>query len=79
MPGKKECKQEMMMKHRGPMGEFGPMKSCNHEMMGGCCGKPCMDKGMCSKDAKCMPNDSTMKGCDKKMQCDSAKMQVKKK
>jgi hypothetical protein len=84
-PGKADCRQEMMMKHQGPMNGCGPMvgrgqmKPCNHEMMGGCCGRPCMDKGMCAKDSKCMPDDSTMKCCDKKMQCDSAKMQMMKK
>jgi hypothetical protein len=80
MPGQPECRQEMMMKHRGPMGDdCGPMRNCSHEMMGGCCSKVCMDKSMCSKDAKCMPGDSTMKCCDKRMECDSAKMQMMKK
>jgi|WetSurMetagenome_2_1015567.scaffolds.fasta_scaffold29437_3 hypothetical protein len=78
-PGKTECNQEMMMKHRGPMGGCGPMKNCSQEMMGGCCDMKGMDKGMCSKHGECMPKDSTMKCCDKKMECDSAKMQMMKK
>jgi hypothetical protein len=85
MPGQPECRQEMMMKHQGPMNGCGPMvgrgqmKPCNHEMMGGCCDMKGMDKGMCSKHGECMPKDSTMKCCDKKMECDSAKMQMMKK
>ena len=70
--GKDGCRQEMMMKNHDRM------KNCNHEMMGpGCC-KPGMDKGMCSKGPGCMPHDSTMKCCPKRMECDSSKMKAPK-
>ena len=52
MPGKDECRQEMMM------------KGCPSGMPGGaCCSPGMMGKECCPEMGKCMPHDSTMKCC----------------
>ena len=61
--GQPNCQHEMMM------------KNCNHGMQGNVCCPQGMDKGMCSPKACCMPHDSTMKGCPRHMEVDSAKIQ----
>jgi hypothetical protein len=67
LPCQNNCQQEMMMKggHPGMPGAF-------------CCPKG-MDRGMCSGKPGCMPHDSMMKCCQKKMVCDSTKMPAPKK
>ncbi len=63
----KNCQHEMMM------------KNCKPGMRGDLCCPQGMDKEMCSKKARRMSSDSTMKGCPKHMAGDSTKISPTKK